>query len=56
MPRYLVPHYSRGFCERIFFKMKVRDLPEPELKPGSSTLQADALPSGPPGKPQHSAQ
>ena len=27
------------------------DLPDPEIKPGSSTLQADSLPSEPPGKP-----
>ena len=28
------------------------DLPDPGIKPGSPTLQADALPSKPPGKPQ----
>ena len=28
-----------------------RNLPNPEIKPGSSTLQADSLPSEPPGKP-----
>ena len=27
------------------------DLPDPGIKPGSPTLQADALPSEPPGKP-----
>ena len=27
-----------------------RDCPDPEIKPGSPTLQADALPSEPPGK------
>ena len=27
------------------------DLPEPGMEPGSSSLQADALPSEPPGKP-----
>ena len=27
------------------------DLPDPEIKPGSPTLQADSLPSEPPGKP-----
>ena len=27
------------------------DLPNSEIKPGSSTLQADSLPSEPPGKP-----
>ena len=28
------------------------DLPDPGIEPGSPTLQADYLPSGPPGKPQ----
>ena len=28
------------------------DLPDPEIEPGSPTLQADSLPSEPPGKPQ----
>ena len=28
------------------------DLPDPGIKPSSSALQADALPSEPPGKPQ----
>ena len=27
------------------------DLPNPGIEPGSPTLQADALPSEPPGKP-----
>ena len=27
------------------------DLPDPEMEPGSSALQADSLPSEPPGKP-----
>ena len=27
------------------------DIPKPGMEPGSSTLQADALPSEPPGKP-----
>ena len=27
------------------------DLPDPVIEPGSPTLQADALPSEPPGKP-----
>ena len=30
------------------------DLPNPGIDPGSPTLQADALPSEPPGKPQNS--
>ena len=29
-----------------------RDLPGPEIKPGSPALQVDALPSEPPEKPQ----
>ena len=28
-----------------------RDLPNPQIKPRSPTLQADSLPSEPPGKP-----
>ena len=28
------------------------DLPDPGIEPGSSILQADSLPSEPPGKPQ----
>ena len=30
-----------------------RDLPDPGIEPRSPTLQADALPSEPPGKPQN---
>ena len=30
------------------------DLPDPGIEPGSPSLQADALPSEPPGKPPHS--
>ena len=29
------------------------DLPNPEIKPGSPALQADSLPSKPPGKPSY---
>jgi len=29
------------------------DLPDPGIKPGSPTLQADTLPSEPPGKLQY---
>ena len=29
------------------------DLPDPEIEPTSLALQADALPSEPPGKPPH---
>ena len=28
------------------------DLPDPEIEPGSPTLQVDSLPSEPPGKPK----
>ena len=31
------------------------DLPNPEIKPRSSALQADSLPSEPPGKPDKEA-
>ena len=30
------------------------DLPDPGTEPGSPALQADSLPSEPPGKPSHS--
>ena len=30
------------------------DLPDPRIEPGSPALQADALPSEPPGKPNRS--
>ena len=30
-----------------------RDLPNPGIEPGSPSLQADALPSEPPGKPRY---
>ena len=29
------------------------DLPDPRIEPGSPSLQADALPSEPPGKPSN---
>ena len=32
------------------------DLPDPEIEPGSPTLQADALPSDPPGKPSYTSK
>ena len=32
------------------------DLPNPGIEPGSPTLQADALPSEPPGKPVRSTK
>ena len=33
-----------------------RDLPDPGIEPGSPVLQADALPSEPPGKPEGDRQ
>ena len=33
-----------------------RDLPEPEIEPGSPALQADALPAEPPGNPPKSSE
>ena len=41
----LRPEYWSGWP---FFSP--RDLPNPGIKPGSPTLEADSLPSGPPGK------
>ena len=32
-----------------------RDLPHPGIEPGSPALQADSLPTEPPGKPQKKA-
>ena len=32
------------------------DLPNPGVKPRSPALQADSLPSDPPGKPEHSGR
>ena len=51
---------SRGFATRLpgssvhgIFQARVLagDLPDPGIEPGSPALQADALPSEPPGKP-----
>ena len=45
---------SMGFSRQEYWSglpfPSPRDLPNPRIKPGSSTLQADALPSEPPGK------
>ena len=38
------------YCNRLPFSFP-QDLPNPGIKPGSPTLQADALPFEPPGKP-----
>ena len=46
---------SMGFSRRGFWSglpfPSPGDLPDSRIEPGSPTLQADALPSGPPGKP-----
>ena len=44
------PGYS---SERLF--PSPGDLPNPRIEPRSSALQADSLPSAPPGKPIHTA-
>ena len=45
---------SMGFFRQEYWKgltfPSAGDLPDPGIKPGSPTLQADALPSEPPGK------
>ena len=47
---------SMGFSRREYWSRvplpSPRDLPDPGVRPGSPALQADALPSEPPGKPQ----
>ena len=46
---------SKGFSRQEYWSglpfLSSGDLPDPGIKPGSPTLQADALPSEPPGKP-----
>ena len=41
----------REYWSGLPFPSPGRDLPNPGIKPGSPALQADSLPSGPPGKP-----
>ena len=47
---------SMGFSRQEYWSglpfLSPRDLPNPGIKPGSPALQADALPSEPPGKPK----
>ena len=47
---------SMGFSRQEYWRglpfPSPGDLPDPGIKPGSSTLQADPLPSEPPGEPQ----
>ena len=42
--------FSRQGCRSGLPFPSPEDLPDPEIEPGSPTLQADALPSEPPGK------
>ena len=43
---------SMGFSRQEYWSgLTPADLPDPGIKPGSPALQADALPSEPPGKP-----
>ena len=45
--------FSRqGYWSRLPFPSP-EDIPNPGIEPRSPTLQADALPSEPPGKPQY---
>ena len=50
---------SMGFSRQEFWSglpfPSPRDLPNPGIEPGSPTLQVDALPSEPPGKPNMDA-
>ena len=47
---------STGFSRREYWSgypfPSPGDLPDPGMEPGSSALQADSLPSEPPGKPE----
>ena len=44
--------FSRQQCWSGLPFPSLRDLPDPGIEHGSPTLQADALPSEPPGKPK----
>ena len=48
--------FTHSFCRLLaqHFNLTPGDLPNPGIKPGSPALQADALPSEPPGKPKKS--
>ena len=43
--------FSRQECWSGLPFLSPGDLPDPGIEPGSDALQADALPSEPPGKP-----
>ena len=45
--------FSRPECWNGLPFLSPGDLPDPGIKPGSSALQAGALPSEPPGKPRN---
>ena len=51
---------SMGFSRKEYWSglpsPSLGDLPNPGIEPGSPTLQADALPSEPPGKPSSKSQ
>ena len=46
------PWNSPGHNTRVEPFPSPEDLPNPEIKPGSPTLQVDSLPAEPQGKPQ----
>ena len=45
--------FSRQECWSGLLFPSPGDLPDPKIEPESPTLQADSLPSEPPGKPVH---
>ena len=45
--------FSRPECWNGLPFLSPGDLPDPGIKPGCPALQADALPSEPPGKPHN---
>ena len=47
-----VGFYRQGYCSGLSFPSP-GELPDPGIKPRSPILQADVLPSGPPGKPEY---
>ena len=44
--------FRQGYWSELPFPPP-EDHPHPRIKPGSTALQADSLPSEPPGKPSH---
>ena len=49
------PPLSMGFSRQEYWNGYPGDLPDPGIKPRSPALQADSLPSEPPGKPNHTS-